>query len=107
MKLDLTEVQIPTLYETESVPLKDKVIFQRYEIKEIGFVWLISELDPQENLAFGFANLNDNDCAEWGYISVAELLENGAVLDREWKPCKFEEALQKIRAEREQQQRRY
>ena len=107
MKLGLTEVQIPKLYETESVPLKDKVMFQHYEIREIGFAWLISELDPEENLAFGYANLNDDDCAEWGYISVAELLGNGAVLDREWKPCKFEEALQRIRAEREQQQRRY
>ena len=106
MKLDLTEVQIPKLYETESVPLKDKVIFQRYEIREIGFFWLISELDPEENLAFGYANLNDDDCAEWGYISVAELQDNGAVRDREWKPCKFEEALKRIKLESEQQQDR-
>ncbi|MCL5068356.1 MAG: DUF2958 domain-containing protein [Thaumarchaeota archaeon] len=95
----MTEVQIPGLYETESVALEEKTIFQRYEIKSIGFYWLISELDSDQNLAFGYANLNDDEMAEWGYISIAELLENGASLDRDWKPCKFQEALRKIRTE--------
>ena len=99
MNFKLSEVQIPRLYETETVPLEEKTIFQRYEIKSIGFFWLISELDPAQNLAFGYANLNDDEMAEWGYISIAELLENGASLDRDWKPCKFQEALRKIRAE--------
>ena len=95
----MNEVQIPGLYETESVALEEKTIFKRYEIKSIGFYWLISELDSDQNLAFGYANLNDDEMAEWGYISIAELLENGASLDRDWKPCKFQEALRKIRTE--------
>ena len=99
MNFKLNEVQIPGLYETESVALEEKTIFQRYEIKSIGFYWLISELDSDQNLAFGYANLNDDGMAEWGYISIAELLENGASLDRDWKPCKFQEALRKIRTE--------
>ena len=98
----MTQTEIPRLYQTESIPLKDKVIYQRYQLKEVDFFWLISELDPEENLAFGYANLNDDDRAEWGYISVTELLQNRAVLDRDWKPCKFEEALLRIRAESEQ-----
>ena len=88
------------MYETENVPLERKTIYQRYQIRQIGFYWLIAELDPLNNLAFGFANLNSEDLAEWGYISVDELLENGAMEDKEWEPCSFGDALQRIEKER-------
>lgn len=91
---------IPKLYETERVPFDKKMIYQRYEIKEIGFYWLIAELDEKEKLAFGYANLNDDFCAEWGYISIGELLENGAKLDEEWKVCTYKEALKRIGEEK-------
>jgi len=90
---------IPRLYETESVPLEKKIICQRYQIKRIGFYWLITELNSEENLAFGYANLNNDDFAEWGNIDISELLDNGAILDREWKHCTFEDALKKIAEE--------
>jgi hypothetical protein len=92
--------KIPGLYQTENVPLEDKIIFQRYHIKEIGFYWLVCELDPKENIAFGYANLNNEEMAEWGEIDVSELLSNGAVLDRDWKPCKFSKAKKVIAEER-------
>jgi len=88
------------LYETENVPVERKTIYRRYQIRPIGFYWLIAELDPLNNLAFGYANLNSEDLAEWGYISVNELLENGAVTDKEWEPCSFREALKKIEKDR-------
>jgi len=88
------------LYETEDVPLERKTIYRRYQIGPIGFYWLIAELDPLNNLAFGYANLNNEDLAEWGYISVGELLENGAMEDKEWEPCSFMDALTKIEKER-------
>jgi hypothetical protein len=88
------------MYETEKVPLEKKMIYQRYEIKELGFYWLIAEYDKKENLAFGYANLNDDVCAEWGYIPVKELLENGARLDEEWKACTYKEAMEMIAEER-------
>ncbi len=91
---------IPRLYETENIPIEDKVVHRRYEIKEIGFFWLIVEFDRKENLAFGYANLDDDSFAEWGYISIAELLVNGAALDPDWKPCKFSDARKKIAKER-------
>lgn len=91
---------IPKLYETESVPLNEKIIHQRYQIEDIGFYWLIAELDKEENLAFGYANLNNDDFAEWGYISIDELVDNGAKLDEAWKPCKYSEALAKVSEER-------
>ena len=91
--------KIPGLYGQEHLPLEEHIIHQRYQIKTIGFYWLIAELDPKENLAFGYANLNNDDFAEWGYISIDELLENGAELDKEWKPCTYKEATNNIRKE--------
>jgi hypothetical protein len=89
--------EIPKLYETEEIPAEKKIIYQKWEIPQIGFYWLISELDKKENLAFGYANLNDDHFAEWGYISIEELIDNNALLDRDWKPCTFDEAQKKIR----------
>ncbi len=88
----------PAVYETENIPPEEKIIYERFQIKKIGFVWLIAELNPEENLAFGYANLDNDELAEWGYVSISELLSNGAVLDKDWKPCKFSQA-QKIVAE--------
>jgi hypothetical protein len=95
-----TSKKIPGLYQTENVPLEDKIIFQRYHIKEIGFYWLVSELDQKENIAFGFANLNDEEMAEWGEIDISELVSNSAVLDSDWKPCTFSQAKKQIAEER-------
>ena len=55
----------------------------------------------RKDIAFGYANLNDDQMAEWGNISIKELKENGAQKDNEWKPCKFPEADAKCRAERD------
>ncbi|MHB8602381.1 MAG: hypothetical protein ACYC6W_02530 [Nitrosotalea sp.] len=89
--------QIPKLYETEPIGLQDKIIYQKYEISAIGFYWLIAELDRKTNTAFGYANLHDYTNAEWGYISIEELLDNGAQLVQDWKPCKFSEAMKMIK----------
>lgn len=89
--------EIPKLYETEDVETDKKIIHQLYEIPQIGFYWMIAELDKQENIAYGFANLNDALFAEWGYISIEELLENNAVLRRDWQPCTFKEAQKRMR----------
>jgi hypothetical protein len=86
------ERKIPKLYETEEVPSEKKVIHQAYAIPSIGFYWLIAELDEKENIAFGFANLNDDIYSEWGYIPVNEIVENGGQLIQGWKPCEYPEA---------------
>ena len=43
---------IPRLYETESVPLEKKIVCQRYQIKEIGFYWLITETQQRGESGF-------------------------------------------------------
>jgi len=98
--------RIPELYATEHTPFEERVIYRRYWIRELGFYWLIAELDRDRNIAFGYANLNDDMFAEWGYISIGELLENGAELDREWKPCTYREAVKRIAEERMREEKR-
>ena len=78
------------------MPFEKKIIYRRYQVKELGFYWLMAELDPESNLAFGYANLNDDQMAEWGYISMDELIQNHAELDKEWKPCTYQTAMLKI-----------
>lgn len=88
--------EIPKLYETEDIPAEKKIIYQKWEIPQIGFYWFIAELDKKENLAYGYANLNDDTFAEWGYISLDELIENKVTMCQSWRPCSFEEAQRKM-----------
>ncbi len=64
--------KIPRLYETEKIPVKDKLIHLHFFIG--GCDWYIAEYDGGD-LFFGFANLGDIQNAEWGYISFSELKE--------------------------------
>jgi hypothetical protein len=62
---------IPRLYETEHIPLEDKLIYLHFFME--GCDWYIAEYDG-EDLFWGFTILN-NDLrnAEWGYLSLGEL----------------------------------
>jgi hypothetical protein len=97
--------KIPELYETENIPFDEKIIYRRYQLEELGYYWLIAELYKKSNIAFGYANLNNDDFAEWGYISIDELELCEAELDEGWKPCKFREAMKKIKEEKEKSAR--
>lgn len=82
-------MNIPRLYETQDTPAEEKIIYRKYEVAALGFFWLIAELDERQGLAFGYANLNDDEMAEWGYISLAELTSIGARLVTNWTPQPF------------------
>jgi hypothetical protein len=84
--------KIPRLYETEDVPLKDKIIWLHFFIG--GSDWYICEYDG-DDLFFGFVILNNDDqMAEWGYISFSELkslkangwIEVDCELEEFWEP---------------------
>ena len=88
--------KIPRLYETEKVPLRDKLIHLHFFIG--GCDWYIAEFDG-DDLFWGFAILNnDYEMAEWGYFSLQELSElkvSFLEVDRDlyWKPkraCEIE-----------------
>jgi Protein of unknown function (DUF2958) len=50
--------------------------------------WYITEKDVDGGVhqAFGYAHLGDDEMAEMGYISIAELVENRVELDLHWTP---------------------
>ena len=84
--------KIPALYSTDRIPLKEKRIYMHFFLG--GCDWYIAEYDPEEQIFFGFAILNnDYDMAEWGNISFKELCElrvSFLEVDRDlhFTPCK-------------------
>lgn len=63
--------KIPRLYETEHVPIEDKIIHLHFFID--GSDWYVAEYDGDDTF-FGNVILNgDLACAEWGYFSFSEL----------------------------------
>ena len=89
--------KIPKLYETENIPLKEKLISLHFFI--FGCDWYICEYDGYDTF-FGFCILNgDFQNAEWGYVSFSELksikiddcLEVDCVLEQYWKVKKSSE----------------
>ena len=86
--------KIPKLYETEHIPLQDKLIHLHFFIGACD--WFIAEYDG-EDLFWGFAILNnDYEMAEWGYISFSELkdikvqglFEIDCEIEEVWRICK-------------------
>jgi len=62
---------IPRLYETESIPIKDKIIHLHFFIGNCD--WYVAECDG-DDIFYGYAILNgDTENSEWGYISFGEL----------------------------------
>lgn len=89
--------KIPKLYETDGISFDQKTVHEIYVLEKIQFYWLVVEYDPAEKLAFGYANLNDDLNAEWGYISIAELEENGVCRMERFTPKSFPEAQNEVR----------
>ena len=79
--------KIPRLYETEHVPLPEKLVYLHFFMA--GCDWYVAEYDG-DDLFWGFAVLNnDYQNAEWGYISFTEL----KTLKVKWLEvdCEFED----------------
>jgi hypothetical protein len=71
----MTKLQRPTtapaLYEQDGLG-ESAIIHEHYFIG--GSDWLVTEFNPDDDLAFGWACLNgDRQNAELGYVSIAEL----------------------------------
>lgn len=65
--------KIPRLYETEKIPVEEKLIYLHFFICACD--WYVSEFDGDDTF-WGYAILNgDLQNAEWGYFSFAELRE--------------------------------
>jgi len=69
---------LPSLDSTESTPFAEKTIQTRLYALGSAATWLIAEYDPEERIAFGYADLFGQGSAggaEWGYVSIDELEE--------------------------------
>ena len=92
--------KMPRLYETEHLPLKDKQVFLHFFIGSAD--WYICEFDG--DLFWGYAHLEDDQNAEWGFVSFTELksiklqgwLEVDCEIEEAWEVRKASE-IEKIR----------
>ncbi|MCG8533343.1 MAG: DUF2958 domain-containing protein [Desulfovibrionales bacterium] len=65
--------KLPRLYETEEIPLQDKIIHLHFFIGDCD--WFVAEYDGDDTF-FGYVILlGDTQNAEWGYFSLSELLD--------------------------------
>jgi len=88
---------MPASYETEEIDTPDKIVYLHYFQGGSDFYVIEKDRgdkdDPIQgiqNQAFGYAILNgDTINAEWGYISIAELIENNVEIDFHFEPIKF------------------
>ena len=84
--------RLPTLYSTEHIPFKDKVIHMHFFL--LNSDWYIAEYCPKDKIMFGYAILNDDYFnSEWGYIDYKELRDlnvKGFEVERDmdWYPKK-------------------
>lgn len=89
--------KIPRLYETEKIPIEEKLIYLHFFIGSCD--WYVAEFDGDDTF-WGYAILNgDLQNAEWGYFSFAELrdyvlkgvFEVDCELEKIWRVKKFSE----------------
>ena len=81
--------KIPRLYETEPIPLKDKLIHLHFFIMDTDF--FICEYDGDDTF-WGFVILNgDLQMAEWGYINFQEVksIRAAGVFEADCEPENF------------------
>ena len=64
------EEKMPRLYETENIPLEEKMVYVKYFSPLGNMVWYPVEYDPEEKLFFGYANIFEG---EFGYFGLEEL----------------------------------
>ena len=65
--------QMPTLDETSEISIEESFAYVKFFNPMGNQQWFLTAYDPEENLAFGYVNLNDPQMAELGYISIEEI----------------------------------
>tara|TARA_R100000306_G_C4380997_1_gene144335 strand:+ start:1264 stop:1740 length:477 start_codon:yes stop_codon:yes gene_type:complete len=61
---------LPKLYESENMSATDVVIRMHFFMGSAD--WYVAEYDGKDRF-FGYVNLGDPQCAEWGYFLLSEL----------------------------------
>jgi hypothetical protein len=86
---------MPKVYEQDGLG-EQAIVHLHYFCR--GCDWFITERDTtkEQQQAFGFACLGDPDCAELGYISIAEIIQHGGELDMYFPPRSLADAKLKL-----------
>ena len=78
-----SESEIPALYAQDGAG-SEAVVHIKLFTPFSSWTWLLTEYDPVQELAFGFAyNAAMPDCAELGYVSLRELRGLGRAVERD------------------------
>lgn len=64
--------KMPRLYETEGIPIDEKIVWVRFICPWNEWEFYGVEYDPREKLFFGYIR---GDFDKWGYFSLEELKE--------------------------------
>ena len=96
-KLKNTIACMPATYDTDGQ--SDDALVSLHYFTGSSHWWIIERDCEQEQLqALGFVGLNGwVDDAELGYVSISELIRNGAELDLYWKPTTLAEVRESLR----------
>jgi hypothetical protein len=87
---------MPHLYQTEEIKTDDKIVYLHYFRRESAFYIVERNMAAVQHEAFGYSVLNgDYQMAEWGYVSIVELIQNNIELDFYWTPKPFSEVKKK------------
>lgn len=82
---------MPKPYATEEVDCPDKIVHLHYFGGPIDIHVVERDSSDEQLQAFGYVNMGDDDCAEWGYVSIQEAIDAGVELDLYWTPKAFKE----------------
>ena len=88
------EKQIPKGGATANTPMNEMVLYVKLFTPDANWTWYISELDRENNIAFGYVQ---GLASEWGSFSLDELKEVKGALglpierDMHFKPTKFKD----------------
>lgn len=68
------EKRLPKLYETEDIPLEEKIVQVKFFTPWTSFTWYAVEYDPIERRFWGYTEVgNEHNGDEWGYFMLDEL----------------------------------
>jgi hypothetical protein len=62
--------KLPALYETENIPLEEKIAVVKFFTPDAQWTWYAVEYNPKQELFWG---LVDGQEKEWGYFTLGQL----------------------------------
>ena len=88
---------LPPLYTVSNE--QDPVVSQKAFMPDGPGTWYLLEFDPEERIAFCYAEIGLPGCAELGYVALDELESIRGILglkvelDKFWTPCPLSEII--------------